>query len=184
MTEKFNLQGAVYLPGQSVFLSGLVQECIDIKQYFKEEDKTFIMWFYPGEKAMGPPGYCHGGLTSAILDECMGSCCWLNAHLVMTAKMEVRYKAKIPIRNEYIATARIKMVKGRRLIVEAEITDEKSKVYALSEGTFLSIPVEKLESPPEYAGHIEKAAGFFELRRQGKSLEYILEKLGPENEFE
>ena len=177
MIEKFNLQKAVYLPGTSVFLTGLVRECIEIEQYFKEEEKTFIMWFCPGEKAMGPPGYCHGGLTSAILDECMGTCCWLNAHLVMTAKMEVRYKAKIPIRCEYIATARIKSVKGRRLIVEAEITDEKGKVYALAEGTFLSIPVEKLESPPEYAGYIEKAAGFFELLRQGKSLEYILKEL-------
>ena len=178
MPEKFNLQNAVYLPGKSVFLSALTPECIEIKQYFKEEEKTFIMWFCPGQKAMGPPGYCHGGLTSAILDETMGSCCWLNGYLVVTARMEVRYKAKIPVHDEYIATAKLKSVKGRRIFVEAEITDSKGKIYALSEGTFLCISPEKLESPPEYAEKIEEAARFFRLRQRGLSIKEIFKQLG------
>ena len=177
MLDKFNLQDAIYLPRKSVFLSGMGQECIEIKQYFREDEKNFIMWFYPGKKAMGPPGHCHGGLISAILDESMGFCCWLNGYLVMTAKMEVRYKAKIPIQNEYIATSRIKLKKGRRIIIEAEITDSNGNVYAISTGTFLAISPGKLESPPEYAEQIKKAVHFFNLRQQGLSLKEIFKEL-------
>jgi acyl-CoA thioesterase FadM len=96
----------------------------------------------------------------------------------MTVKMEVRYKAKIPINNEYIATARIISVKGRRVIVAAEVTGSDGKAYVLSEGTFLSIPLDKLASPPEYADQVERAAGFFKLIRQGMALEDILKELG------
>jgi acyl-coenzyme A thioesterase PaaI-like protein len=178
MPEKFNLQNALYLPGKSMFFSAMTPECIEIKQYFKEEEKTFIMWFFPGKKAMGPPGYCHGGLTSAILDETMGSCCWLNGYLVVTARMEVRYKAKIPVQNAYIATSNIKSVQGRRIIVNAEITDCKGKIYAFSEGTFLSVSPEKLESPQEYGEQIEKAVQFFKLRQCDLSIKEIFKQLG------
>lgn len=176
--EKFNLQGAFFLPGRSVFLSGLGHDCLQIEQYFKEDEKRYVMWFVPGKKAMGPPGYCHGGFIAAILDESMGTCCWLNGLLVMTAKMELRCKTKLPINNEYIATAHIKSMKGRKITSAAEITDSSGKVYAVAEGTFLSISPDKLEGSPEYAEQIKKAARFFELRRQGLPLEYIFKQLG------
>lgn len=176
--EKFNLQDAFFLAGKSVFLSGLDRECVEIEQYFKEAEKRYVMWFYPGKKAMGPPGYCHGGFIAAILDESMGTCCWLNGLLVMTAKMELRCKTKLPINNEYIATAYIKSMKGRRVTAAAEISDNSDKVYAAAEGTFLSIPVEKLAGSPGYEEQMKKTARFFELRRQGVSLENIFKELG------
>jgi acyl-CoA thioesterase FadM len=90
--------------------------------------------------------------------------------------MEVRYKAKIPVHDEYIATSKIKSIKGRRILVEAEITDCNGKVYALSEGTFLSVSPEKLGSPPEYAKQVEKAARFFRLRQRGLSIKEIFKQ--------
>ena len=110
----------------------------------------------------------------------MGSCCWLNGYLVMTAKMDVRYKAKIPIQDEYIATSKIKSVRGRRLIVEAEITDCGGKLYACSEGIFISVSPEKLASPPEYAERFDQAARFFRLRQQGLSVKEIFKCIGHE----
>ncbi|MCK4761572.1 MAG: PaaI family thioesterase [Candidatus Aminicenantes bacterium] len=173
LTEKFNLPDVVRLPHRSFFLTGLSLDCLKIEQFFNEKDNSFIMWFYPGKKAMGPPGYCHGGLISTILDESMGSCCWLNGHLVMTVKIEVRYKAKIPVNKEYISTSGIDLIKGRRIFAEAEIVDSNNKVYALAKGTFLAIPPEKLEFPPEYAREIERAVHFIKLRQQGLPVEEI-----------
>lgn len=165
----------VRLPHRSFFLTGLNLDCLKIEQFFDDRDNSFIMWFYPGKKAMGPPGYCHGGLISTILDESMGACCWLNGHLVMTAKIEVRYKAKIPINKEYISTSRIDLMKGRRIFATAEITDGSDKVYALAKGTFIVIPPDRLESPPEYAGEIEKAVHFIKLRQKGLPVEKIFQ---------
>ena len=173
--EKFMLKNVIQLPDKySNFLSGKDENRVKIKQFFKEDEKTFIMWFCPGESAMGPPGYCHGGLISTILDESMGSCCWWNGYMVMTAKIEIRYKLRLPINSEYISSSMIKLIKGKRILAEAEITDRDSKLYALSKGTFLKIAPEKLENIPGYSEQIKKATGFVNLRQKGLSIKDTL----------
>ncbi len=176
--DRFKLPDVVRLPAPSNFLGGFSPNCVELEQYFSEKEGNSFLLFLPGAQSIGPPGFCHGGFISTILDESMGSCCWLNGHLVLTARMDVHYRARMPIHKEYLSSARITSVKGRRLFSEAEITCSEGKVYAQGEGTFVTISPDKLKNLPEYAGDIEKARRFMELRQQNLPLKEIFSTLG------
>ena len=51
----------------------------------------------PGEEHVGFPGVAHGGLLAAILDDSMGRVAVLRRRWVVTARMEVRYRAAAPL---------------------------------------------------------------------------------------
>jgi hypothetical protein len=104
----------------------------------------------------------------------MGSCCWWNGYMVMTAKIEIRYKQRLPINCEYISSSKIKLIKGKRILAEAEITDRESKLYALSKGTFLTITPDKLGNIPGHSEEIKKAIRFVNLRQKGLSIKDTL----------
>lgn len=177
MARQFNLDRTTQLPDHfSDFLSGKSDDRVRLKHFFDETDHTFFMWFRPGEGVMGAPGFCHGGLISTILDESMGTCCWWNGHMVMTVNIDIRYKAKIPIHHEYICSAKIKTVRGRRIFTEGEILDQQGKVCAVSKGIFLKVSPERMSSDAEGA-HKEEilaAAEFIELREKGLSIQQTL----------
>ncbi len=83
--------------------------------------------FTPCEYHEGFPGHLHGGLAATILDETMARAVnTLGVH-GMTARMELRYREKIPVGESVKVIARI--IKYRKTIVDLE-----SEVL-LSDGT-------------------------------------------------
>lgn len=74
--------------------------------------------FTPNENHEGFPGFLHGGLSSTLMDETMArSVNTLGVH-GMTARLEIRYRERIPLGEP--VTIRSWIVKHRRSIVDLE----------------------------------------------------------------
>jgi acyl-coenzyme A thioesterase PaaI-like protein len=95
------------------------------------------------ETHRGWPGYAHGGVAAAALDEAMGWATWAAGSLAMTARMEVKYRQPLPLDEELLVSAEVTRERGRRLEVEAEIRALSGETLAQATGLFLQVPAER-----------------------------------------
>jgi acyl-coenzyme A thioesterase PaaI-like protein len=98
--------------------------------------------FTPDESHQGYPGILHGGLTSAILDEVIGRTAIAHDLWMVTARIEIRYHAPIPIGQPLTAVGEILGVKRRLMQARAEIRLVDDTVAAEAIGTFVEAPAE------------------------------------------
>lgn len=88
----------------------------------------------------GPPGYIHGGIIAALLDEAMGK---LNVPLgciAMTRNMEVDYLRPAPLYTALTVTGtHVRREGTRKLFHEGALLGEDGTVLARSKGFFLAI---------------------------------------------
>src|SRR5437870_11500899 len=68
-----------------------------LKFTYDKKRKRFVCRFRLEERYTGPPGYCHGGIIAAILDEAMGKVNKLQQVIAMTAQMTVDYVRPVPL---------------------------------------------------------------------------------------
>ena len=99
----------------------------------------------PSANHEGFPGYLHGGLAATLMDETMARAINLLGVHGMTARMEIRYREKVPVEKPLVVTARV--VKNRRSIVDAEskILLEDGTVAVESTARFMIVG--KMEDP-------------------------------------
>ena len=90
----------------------------------------------PEEEHVGFPGVAHGGLVAAVFDDIMGRVAVLRRRWVVTARMEVRYRAAaplgVPLRFEAWATRhrrRAMHAEGRALLPDGTLVAEASATY-------------------------------------------------------
>lgn len=104
-----------------------------------ERGAVVVTDWTPSEDHVGFPGVTHGGLIAAVLDDVMGRNAVLRRRWVVTARMEVRYRAGAPLgvllRFEAWAT------RHRRTSMHAEARAmlPDGTVVAESSGTFLPL---------------------------------------------
>src|SRR5262249_19024005 len=75
------------------------------------------------ESHQGGPGIVHGGIVSAALDEAAGLLATWHSFPCVTARLFVRYRRPVPINTELQISARLVDVHGRRLHIDARITN-------------------------------------------------------------
>jgi acyl-coenzyme A thioesterase PaaI-like protein len=98
------------------------------------------------DRHQGFPGIAHGGIVAAILDETMGRAP-LAGHvdrLMVTAKMEIRYRQQTPLFTKLIASARIEKDRGRLVTVIGELRLEDGTIIADGTSILAAIPPEEL----------------------------------------
>lgn len=125
-------------------------EIVRLRWYVREADGALIgrVWFGPG--AQGPPGHAHGGSMAAVMDEALGSACWVAGHGVVAAELNTRFRNMLPLGRVYTAEAWVERVEGRKIYTRGHILDEDGTVYTEATGLF-----------------IEMKAGAFEALRNG-----------------
>lgn len=69
----------------------------------------------------GPPGFVHGGVTSLLLDEVLGSAATHRGHWGMTAYLHVTYRRALPLDTELVFDARLDRVDGRKILVVGQV---------------------------------------------------------------
>jgi acyl-coenzyme A thioesterase PaaI-like protein len=88
----------------------------------------------------GPPGYAHGGLSAAVLDEVMGAAVWQAGYTVAAAKIEVNYRKPVPlgpcIKTRGYITRRI----GRKIYAHGEICLPDGALLVEGKGLFIVAP--------------------------------------------
>ncbi|MGM0555816.1 MAG: PaaI family thioesterase [Myxococcota bacterium] len=123
------------------FLVGphLDEDIIKLRWYVREDDGALIgkVWWGPG--AQGPPGHAHGGSMAAVLDEALGSACWVAGHSVVAAELTTNFKKMLPLEDVYTAEAWVESVDGRKIRPRGRIIDDDGNVYAEGRGVFITL---------------------------------------------
>ena len=129
-------------------------------QFELDGERIFTMWT-PDERHAGFPGFAHGGLVAAVLDDAMGRWAALQRRFLVTARLEVRYRdgapLGVPLRIEGWATRhqrRALHAEGRALLPDGSTVAEAT-------GTYLPLPAalqqRMLDAWPGFAEYLEQA---------------------------
>ncbi len=133
------------------FLAGphVDDEILQLKWYVRERDGALVgrVWWGPG--AQGPPGHAHGGSMAAVLDEALGSACWVAGHPVVAAELNTKFKNMLPLGRVYTAEAWVERVDGRKIYPTGHIIDDQGTVYAEATGVFVEMKREQFNALAE-----------------------------------
>ncbi len=113
-----------------------------LRFYQRESDGALVgkAWFGPGTE--GPPGHAHGGSMAALLDQIMGSACFVLGHIVLAAKIDVSFRNKMPLGTVATLEAWVERIDGRKLTPRAHLLGPGGIVYAESSGLFIKFQPE------------------------------------------
>ncbi|HCF49742.1 MAG TPA: hypothetical protein DER60_05640 [Syntrophomonas sp.] len=112
-----------------------------------EEGKVRAVLEIP-EHFNGYPGFVHGGIVAAILDETSGRAIMIdggNDRLFVTASLEVKYRHPVPTNTTLTVTGWVIKGGSMRAKVAAEICLEDGKCLASCKATILRPPQEYYE---------------------------------------
>ena len=90
----------------------------------------------------------HGGLVASALDEAAGLLATWYAFPAVTARLFVRYRRPVPISTELLIRATLAEARGRRLHVDARISDGDEPL-AECRAALLHVPLEHFLQTPE-----------------------------------
>jgi uncharacterized protein (TIGR00369 family) len=103
-----------------------------LKLRFRTEGESVTAEFTPTAVYEGYPGYLHGGITCALLDEAMG---WAAYHLssgvlAATARLQIKFRQPLLIGEPVTVTASITRRSTRYLWTEATVKRKDGKLAA------------------------------------------------------
>lgn len=110
---------------------------------FEVDGKRVSGRFQARETHRGWPGFAHGGVAAAALDEAMGWATWAAGALAMTARMEVKYRRPLTLGEELVVSAEVTRDRGRRLEAEGAIRTISGETLVQATGLFLRVPPER-----------------------------------------
>jgi acyl-coenzyme A thioesterase PaaI-like protein len=100
------------------------------------------------EEHQAGPGFVHGGLVAAALDEAAGLLATWYRFPSVTAELTVRFRRPVHINRELTVRAALAEDGGRRFSVAAELLDGR-ELLATAEGTWAHVPLEHFLQTPE-----------------------------------
>jgi acyl-coenzyme A thioesterase PaaI-like protein len=106
----------------------------------------------------GPPGYVHGGVSSLLMDQLLGSAAIAAGLWGMTVHLEVDYRRPVPLSTPLTMRAQVTGTAGRKCAVTGTIATAAAPDRTLVEarGVFV-MPREELHA--DYFGAITDASG-------------------------
>ncbi len=112
-----------------------------------------------GQLAQGPPGHAHGGAISAVFDELMGACCWVNRLPALTAQYTTRFFKPVPLDIQFIFCTGVTHRDGNKITLKAALKDGEGNKYAEAKGLFIMQDIatfkKMAEVNPAYTPHFE-----------------------------
>ena len=106
----------------------------------------------------GPPGYVHGGMSSLLMDQLLGSAAIAAGLWGMTVRLELDYRRPVPLSTPLSLRAQVTETAGRKCVVTGTIATAAAPDRTLVEacGVFV-MPREELHA--DYFGAITDASG-------------------------
>ncbi|HTD38503.1 MAG TPA: PaaI family thioesterase [Candidatus Limnocylindrales bacterium] len=83
-------------------------------------------------------GAAHGGVVATLLDEAMAYACGAAGERGMTAAIQMRFRAPVPLGEPLTVTGKVKWRRRNVLALEAAVCDARGAVLAGAEGSFVS----------------------------------------------
>lgn len=138
---------------QMCFVCGM-ENPIGLKQFFYEDtDGRVMATFTPGDEHQGYPGLLHGGIAAALLDEVLGRVAIKRDVWLMTARLEIRYKRKIPLDQPLTVVGEVMRETRRLMKVRGELYLADGSLAATATATYLPVPKEKLNDMEQAIGY-------------------------------
>jgi acyl-coenzyme A thioesterase PaaI-like protein len=119
-----------------------------LPQPVEEGLSEYEAYFHFDERHQGGPGIVHGGLVAGALDEAVGLLATWYAFPSVTARIFVRFRRPVPINTELLIRAELDEARGRRLHVDAAITDGGERL-AECKAALLHVPLAHFLTTPE-----------------------------------
>ena len=93
----------------------------------------------------GPPTFAHGGVSAMLLDQMLGHATGMAGRPGMTVKLEMRYRAPVPLQTPLRLTAAVAEVNGRRVTARGTIATagEPDAVLVEATGLFIGLRAEQ-----------------------------------------
>jgi acyl-coenzyme A thioesterase PaaI-like protein len=95
--------------------------------------------FFVKQDHQGPPGYAHGGVISAALDEAMALLVFERGTFAVTGRLELDLLAPAPVGTFVRVSARLEEEGERTLALAAEAAAEDGRRLATARGTFVRV---------------------------------------------
>lgn len=132
--EGFELPFAIG-SGRSFFPDANNEQALRMAFFRHNKDNALVgkVWF--GKGIEGPPGHVHGGVSSYVLDEAMGSAGWLSSYPCVARKITFELLRMTPVGVDLDIEARVKSVSGHTIVIESRIFDENGN-YTVGTGEF------------------------------------------------
>ncbi|HEY0615758.1 MAG TPA: PaaI family thioesterase [Candidatus Elarobacter sp.] len=83
-------------------------------------------------------GAAHGGVVAMLLDEAMAYACGALGERAMTASMQMRFRAPVPLGEPLVITGAVRWKRRHVIAVEAAVRAAGGGVLASAEGSFVS----------------------------------------------
>jgi len=130
-------------------------------QFELDGDRIFTTWT-PDARHAGFPGFAHGGLVAAILDDAMGRWAALHRRFLVTARLEVRYRDGAPLHVPLRVEAWATRMQRRALQAQGRVVVPDGSMVAEATGTYLPLPAalerRMLEAWPGFRTYLEQAS--------------------------
>lgn len=126
--------------GQVSFISGRRDSrAIRVRYFEKKAARLFAgrAWF--GPETEGPPGHAHGGSQAALLDEGMGAAAWLSGMTVLAAKIEINFRAPLPLGTVLTMRAEVTKIDGKKVYASGRLETDDGTVFSEGTGLFVVI---------------------------------------------
>jgi acyl-coenzyme A thioesterase PaaI-like protein len=97
--------------------------------------------FFVKQDHQGAPGYAHGGVIAAALDEAMGLAVHSQGTHAVAGRLEVDLVAPAPVGSFVRLDARVEKVEGSKLHLVARAVGEDGAELAAGRGVFVESPL-------------------------------------------
>ena len=95
--------------------------------------------FFVKQDHQGPPGYAHGGVIAAALDEAMALLVFGRGTFAVTRRLEVDMVAPVPVGTFVSVSGWVESEGERTLELSAEAAGEDGRRLAAARGTFVRV---------------------------------------------
>ena len=101
------------------------------------------------EQHMGAPGFAHGGVVAAALDDALGMLLMRLRRAAVTRRLEIDYERPCFIGRRYEVAAACERIDGRKLWLASTLSED-GKVVARAHGLFIVVDAEHfLQGDPD-----------------------------------
>jgi len=111
--------------------------------FYEDDDGRVICQFTPRQEYQGYPGWLHGGITTAVLDEVLGRAAIARGLWAVTAKLEIRYRKPVPLGQPITVQGWLTRTRRRAVEGRGEILLPDGTLAAEAEGVLMAIPEEE-----------------------------------------
>jgi acyl-coenzyme A thioesterase PaaI-like protein len=130
-------EGSAESPNRSFVSGDPTGQRLRVRYYRDGQERVARVWF--GPLAEGPPGHAHGGSIAAVLDEAMGSCCWVQGHQVLAGTLQIVYRSPLPLGSVVTVRAGLAEAGERKVRTWGRVEGPGDAVYAEATGIFVRL---------------------------------------------